>query len=150
MPHHRNDCSAGVRPRHGGVISSCVLLVVMFLIVLASKQFGFADFWFTGSFQHAHLLAPGSFQHWVESLDLFAFDQVSLGVNEGRLGFWRAANVELTFFLFPRQSPGGLWDCSAPHGRILGCWRAGHSRFVFPFWSLPILSSFRPRPSARG
>ena len=70
--------------------------------MLASKQFGFADFWFTGSFQHAHLLAPGSFQHWVEFLDSFAFDQVSLGVNEGRLGFCRAANVALTFFFASR------------------------------------------------
>ena len=43
----------------GGVISSCVLLVVTFLIiVLASKQFGFADFRFTGSFQQAHPLSP--------------------------------------------------------------------------------------------
>ena len=79
-----------------------MLLVVTFLIVLASKRFGFADFWFTDSFQQAHLLPPGSFQHWVESLDLFAFDQVSLGVNEGRLGFCRAANVALTVFLASR------------------------------------------------
>ena len=50
----------------GGVISSCVLLVVtVLIIVLASKQFGFADFRFTGSFQQVHPLPPGSLQHQV-------------------------------------------------------------------------------------
>ena len=79
----------------GGVISSCVLLAVTFLIiVLASKQL-FADFLFTSSFQQAHLLPPVSLQHWFGSLDLFASGQSSLRVNEGRFVFCRTANLAL-------------------------------------------------------
>ena len=77
-------------------------VVTCLTIVLASKQFGFADFRFTGSFQQAHPLLPGSLQHWVGFVDSFALDQVSLGVNEGRLGFCRAANVALTFLFVSR------------------------------------------------
>ena len=82
-------------------------VVTCLAIVLASKQFGFADFRFTGSFQQAHLLSPGSLQHWVGFVDSFALDQVSLGVNEGCLGFCRAAHLALTGFLAFR--PESRW-----------------------------------------
>ena len=65
-----------------------MFFVVMFLtIVLASKQFGFADFRFTGSFQQAHPLPPDEFQRWFGSLDSFALGQASFGVMKGILVF---------------------------------------------------------------
>ena len=121
------------------------------ILVLASKNLDLQIFRFTGSFEQAHLLAPGSFQHWVGFFDSFALGRSSLvESHEGRFGLCCAANLVLTDFLvFRPESRWIVWNCSAPHWRILG-WRAGHARFVIPFESLPIWSSFRPRPSVVG
>ena len=116
---------------------------------MASKQFGFADFRFAGSFEQAHLLAPGSFQHWVGFFDSFALGRSSLvESHEGRFGLCCAANLVLTDFLvFRPESRWSVWNCSAPHWRILAGLASGSCEIRDSVLELP---TFRPRPSVLG